>query len=101
VAIATTSPAGTAYGEEYSFTTDQGSLDAPQNLSITLEDGQIRLSWSSVIGATSYKIYRSSDPYTEDWGAPIALTGSTSWIEAIPTQHYFYRVTASNEIVRD
>jgi hypothetical protein len=77
------------------------SLGSVQNLTIALQGGQIELSWTAASGASSYYIYRSSDPNISDWGAPIALTGATTWIEGTPDQHYFYRVTATNDIVRD
>jgi hypothetical protein len=93
-----TNIAGTAYGESLSFRTLLGHLDAPQNLIISLLDGQISLSWSAVTGALSYYIYRSSDPYSEDWGEPIGTTAELNWLDPTPGNAAFYKVLASSEI---
>lgn len=92
-----TNAAGTAYGESLSFQTLLGHLDAPQNLIISKLDGQISLSWSAVTGALSYKIYRSSDPYSEDWGEPIGTTAELNWLDPAPANAAFYKVLASSE----
>ncbi|MCC7431366.1 cellulose 1,4-beta-cellobiosidase, partial [bacterium] len=59
--------------------------------------GGIVLSWSSVTGATSYKIYRSTNPgsgFTQ-----VGTTTLTNWTDtSVLTlgNTYFYRITANN-----
>ncbi len=95
-----TNGAGTAYGAELSFSTLMGSLDAPQNLSISIVDGIALLSWDAVLNASSYSIYRSSDPYATEWGAPVGLTSATTWADPEAGTMYFYRVIASSQPAR-
>jgi len=94
-----TNLAGTAYGEELSFNTLLGFLDAPQNLLISLQAEGLMLQWDSVAGANSYRIYRCSDPYALDWGLPVAVTVNSTWIDSSPVASGFYRVIASSEEV--
>jgi len=70
-------------------------LDAPVNVTITIESDSVHISWNVVTGASSYKIYSDTDPYgtfsTIEW------TGSeTSWSDAISEDKKFYFVTAVN-----
>lgn len=90
-----TNGAGTSYGAELSFTTALGSLDAPQNLLITILDGTATLSWDAVSGASSYQIYRSVDPSAAEWGAPVGVSSSTTWADPELGARYFYRVQAN------
>ena len=81
------------YNVNYSTSTEP---DSPENVTIYIESDSVHISWNSVPGATSYKIYSDTDPYgtfsTDEW------TGSDmSWSEAIPIEtKKFYRVTAVN-----
>jgi hypothetical protein len=93
-----TNIAGTTYGESLSFQTLLGHLDAPQNLNITWQGTDIILSWDAVPEAHSYHIYRSSDPYSEDWGEPIGTTAELNWLDPVPGNAAFYKVLASSEI---
>ncbi|MDD4308816.1 MAG: choice-of-anchor D domain-containing protein [Candidatus Cloacimonetes bacterium] len=93
--------AGTAYGNELSFSTPMLALTAPTNLSITILAGASVLNWDVVPGAVSYKIYRSLSPYVADWGAPIATTANRTRTDAIITEKSFYKVTASTDVARD
>ena len=72
------------------------SLDAPQNVTITVSDS-VYISWDAVNGANSYKIYASDDPYATDWGTAVDSVAVTSWSETITQNKRFYRVTASTE----
>ncbi|MDD4310820.1 MAG: hypothetical protein PHO32_10595, partial [Candidatus Cloacimonetes bacterium] len=92
-----TNIAGTSYGEQLSFTTALGTLDAPQNLRITLVGMDLQLEWNAVEGANSYRIYHSSDPYAESWGLPYAITAETNWTDVEPAANNFYRIVASSE----
>lgn len=92
-----TNSVGTAYGNELSFTTQVSALDAPQNLHLSFTESNVLLAWDAVDNALSYIIYRSGDPYAEDWGDPIAITGSTSWIDLDSADQYFYKVSASTQ----
>ena len=52
----------------------------------------VKLEWSYPQTATSYKIYRSTDPYgTFTWTANTSLT---TWTEVVQGPKYFYKVTA-------
>jgi hypothetical protein len=71
-------------------------LAAPQDLVISRNGSDIQLDWTAVIGATTYKVYASDDPYNIEW----ILLGSTAAIQYVitaPVDNYkFYRVTAAN-----
>lgn len=95
-----TNAAGTSYGNEVSFQTLLGFLEAPQNLQIGFLAGELQLSWDSVPNAHSYYIYRSLDPYSENWGAPFAQTDQTHWVDSDTSALYFYKVSASSEEIR-
>ncbi len=96
-----TNAAGTSYGNEISFRTLLGFLPAPENLQISLGTGVIQLSWDAVSNANSYYVYRSADPYAEDWGIPIAQTAETHWEDSETVGAYFYKVSASSaEVAR-
>nr|MBC8385684.1 VCBS repeat-containing protein [Candidatus Cloacimonadota bacterium] len=77
------------------------SLDAPQNVIVSVADDSIYISWDAVEGANSYKIYASDDPYAADWGTEIATVSGTSWNGAISEDKKFYRVVASTDVIRD
>ncbi len=58
VVTVTTSGGESPYSSEVSAMSSVPS--APTNLSATSGDGQVSLSWDSVIGATGYKVYKST-----------------------------------------
>lgn len=69
---------------------------APQitDLAITYipATNKVKLEWSYPQAATSYKIYRSTDPYgTFTWTANTSLT---TWSEVVQGPKYFYKVSA-------
>ena len=77
-------------------------LDIPQNVIISVVSDSVYISWDSVNGANSYKIYASSDPYASDWGTEIASVSGTIWSADISgIEKKFYSVVASSEIVRN
>lgn len=76
--------------------TSSGIIDPPQNLSVAIVAGQAQLGWNASAGASTYRIYRSADPYSTNWGSPVGTTASTSWTDssAPAGTRWFYRVTA-------
>ena len=54
------------------------------------------MSWNYKVGANSYWIYSSDDPYTEDWGDPIDVTTTNTYTEPLGDR-MFYIVFASEE----
>lgn len=79
------------------------SLPAPGSLSVTRdgEDG-VALQWTAVSGASTYRVYRSTDPYfiPDPWGGTnlLAETSSTAYSDPSgagdPTVNYYYVVRA-------
>jgi fibronectin type 3 domain-containing protein len=73
-------------------------LPAPATLSATANVGQVALSWSSVVGATSYNLYRSTTPGGEG-STPYqsGLTGTTYTDTNVTNgTTYYYQVAAVN-----
>jgi len=71
-------------------------LNAPGSLEInyTTINNRINLSWQAVSGATSYKLYRSTNPYS---GFQLLTTTSNTswWGNPLPADtRYFYKVVA-------
>jgi hypothetical protein len=93
-----TNAAGTVYGDDVSFQTPLGTLDPPQNFTISILGADVVLGWSTVANANSYKVYRSADPYTADWGIPVAVVANNQWAEAASSLLYFYKVVASTDM---
>ena len=77
-----------------------GSLVPPANVTIDLTGGAIHLTWDSVPGAVSYKIYHAQDPFTGDWGSPVASVAATHWEPLMTQSSGYYLVTSSDEPVR-
>lgn len=69
---------------------------APENVEIEIIGNDVVITWDEVIGASSYKVYSSDEPYdnfSED------LSGSfvgESWSTSIINEKKFYHVTATN-----
>lgn len=66
----------------------------PEDVTITVENDSTRISWTAVTGASSYKVYSSSNPYdnfTEDTSG--GLSG-TIWSTLFVDQKKFYYVIA-------
>ena len=82
-----------AYSNELSA---QPALQTAQNLSLEKVPAGLKLAWAPVFGATSYKVYRSADPYAEP--AAMTLLGQTfglDWIDpAAAEEKLFYLVVA-------
>ncbi|MDZ4122075.1 MAG: right-handed parallel beta-helix repeat-containing protein, partial [Candidatus Cloacimonadaceae bacterium] len=73
----------------------QLGLEAPQNLRIVKDESGLFLMWDVVAGATSYKIYSSSDPYTQGWSEHSVQ--NILWEINPISASRFYRVSAITE----
>ena len=74
------------------------ALDPPQNVTIEIIGADVQLSWNAVMGANSYKVYSSDDPYTgfaEDMSGSFA---GESWSTSIINAKKFYYVVANSEL---
>ena len=77
-----------------------GQLDPPINVQISNVGMEVTISWDTVIGATSYTVYRSDNPYAEfpnEWTSVTGIIGTT-WSYTTTRTRRFYRVTANNGI---
>lgn len=88
--------------EDYIFVTlqvNQASIDTPENLMITVSNGNINLSWSPVDGAAGYSIYSSVDPELPkaEWTHEAIVT-NPSWQASTNGHIRFYYITAQSEI---
>ena len=93
-----TNTAGTSYGVEQEFDTlPDAPPDPPANLTIEITGTNVILNWDAVIGADSYKVYSSDDPYEAyvNWDFEEEIIGTT-WDEPVPETKRFYYVTAVN-----
>jgi hypothetical protein len=79
------------------MTRAMGSIDNPQNLTISILGMDVVLSWSAVANANSYKVYRSANPCAADWGIPVAVVANNQWAEAASSPLHFYKVVASTD----
>ena len=92
--------AGTAYGNQVSFTTLPGSLNAPANLVLSENDGDITLVWSEVAGANAYLVFAASDP-DGTWtnvtaqGTFGGAAGQVDWTASFPGEKMFFYVIAT------
>ncbi len=75
-------------------------LTPPQNLAITVDAGQVNLTWEAVPSASSYLIFMADEAYPADWGAPQAICADTNWSTPFMGGNQFFQVTASTEPVR-
>ena len=75
---------------------NQTPINAPINVQICINSGQITLSWDAVSGASSYKVYSSDNAtfgFTEDTSGTFS---GTTWTVSISQGKKFYYVTAMN-----
>lgn len=72
--------------------------DAPTEVTVTPNDGQVTLNWSSVLDATSYKVYQGTSPGIYD-AAPVAtVNGTTTTVTGLTNgTTYYFTVRSSNE----
>jgi len=88
-----TNSQGTSYGVDLSFTTVPGS---PANAEISNDGSEVTVTWDAVIGATSYKVYSSTDPYTGFVEVSSGSYNGTSWTGPFDGNKLFYYVVAVN-----
>ncbi len=72
-----------------------GWMNNPENININIDDNFVEINWNTVIGATSYNIYSSEDPYgTFD----LLQSGIniTNWSEIVTENMKYYQVRAVN-----
>ncbi|MCF7793853.1 MAG: Ig-like domain-containing protein [Candidatus Cloacimonetes bacterium] len=71
-------------------------LPAPQNITISVENDLVTLSWDAVPGADSYKIYSSDSPEIapENWNLEQSDITGTSWSAAANENRMFFFVRA-------
>jgi hypothetical protein len=80
-----------------SYASVTGSIDSPENVMLAFGVGTINLSWDSVSGANSYKVFSSDNPYT---GFDLDTSGAftdNSWLAPVSQTKKFYYVLASTE----
>ncbi|MCD4728303.1 MAG: fibronectin type III domain-containing protein [Pirellulales bacterium] len=78
---------------------EYADLAAPENVLITISDGNVLLSWDASILATDYRIEYSTDPYGEFIELTSTTGGITSYlhIDGAVEADYFYRIIALRE----
>ncbi len=74
-------------------------LTAPSNVQISVEEGQVLLSWDAVTGADSYNVYCSTNPNTPlaDWDLIGQNITATNWVETVTNDTRYYRIVACAE----
>jgi parallel beta-helix repeat protein len=76
------------------------SLDPPQNIIVEIIGTDVHLSWDTVAGANSYKVYASDDPYIGFVEDTSGVFAGESWSAPIGNIKKFYYVIASTETIR-
>jgi hypothetical protein len=73
-----------------------GSLEPIEDLVITRSGTNTFLNWTIISGATHYKIYRSTQPFTGY--TEIGTSSTANYVDiGVEGVKYFYYVTASND----
>ncbi|NOR44715.1 MAG: hypothetical protein GQ534_03940 [Candidatus Delongbacteria bacterium] len=81
----------------YIYYDDFTSLVAPSNISSSIINDQIKLTWEAVSGADGYYVYSSTDP---NGTFEIDTTGTfegTQWTAPITEKKKFYKITSMKE----
>ncbi|MCD4818006.1 MAG: hypothetical protein K8S23_04900 [Candidatus Cloacimonetes bacterium] len=96
IVITSNDPSSSLVTIPVSLTVVQPAPNVPENVEISTTGTNVDISWDSVSGATSYKVFSSDEPngdFAED------TTGSfveNSWSTTIQNMRRFYYVTALN-----
>jgi len=88
-----------AYGySDYSETASATTLlGTPVNIVVTRFLTNTIIMWDNVNGAQSYYVYRSLDPFADNWGSPVAHTASAVYMDTSALVRCFYRIIASSQ----
>lgn len=78
--------------EEVELEIDENTLEAPGNLTATVSDGTVLLSWSPVTGAVSYNIYRSAGSGSMSLAANV---GDTDYLDQDVRNGQIYTYTVA------
>ena len=80
-------------------TTNLTDISAINDLKISKESQSIRLDWSSINGASSYNVYRSTNPYfTPTESERITNTKEPTFSEPVTADNHYYLVRPVSEI---
>ena len=71
-----------------------GEILPPEDVTITVVNNIVTISWSAVASATSYKVYSSNDPYENFTVDTSGSFDGESWSASLPADKKFYYVTA-------
>ncbi len=94
-----------SWSNEESITTDAPPiLDAPvANITLITNDGNPKITWEPIAGATSYVVQKSLRRQVAEWSevstqteteyTDTSFTGATTWENG-----FFYRITAQNDV---
>lgn len=82
--------------EESEFVLDIHAALPPDSLSISVDDGQVTVSWNQVPGATFYKIYVSEDPMEP--GMLISIQSATTFSMNANGRNLFFKVVAGSDV---
>jgi len=76
-----------------------GEILPSQNVTISVTDVNVIISWDAVTNANSYKIYSSDDPHEnfENWTLEASGIAATSWSQILQNAKKFYCVVASTQ----
>ena len=88
-----TNSQGTSYGTNLTFTTVPSS---PGSVAISNSGTEVTVTWDAVIGASSYRIYHSADPYTGFTEDTTGTFNGSSWTAPFSGNMKFYYVVAVN-----
>jgi hypothetical protein len=73
------------------------ALSAPENLAVTVGDGEISLAWDPVVGAVSYNVYYKKTSEV-DYAGPVNVTSTSTKITGLENGlSYDFKVVAVNE----
>jgi hypothetical protein len=78
-----------------------GEILAPENVTISLNGGNVYLNWSPVTGANSYEVFSSTDPNLplDNWNSESTGILGTTWNQPYPGDvKKFYFVKASTGV---